>query len=175
MPLFRIADGAHLRTFATTGTDVAFTPDGQALVIGANEPVIRMYQAGTGELRHTLTGLGLSVAVSPNGQVLAAPGWNKDTQIHLWDIATGASLANLHAHNGQIHGLAFSPDGNFLVAGANDGAVVLWRVADWTIARRGNVPYGADSVAFSPDGATVAIGTYQGLYLWQLGDAGTKE
>src|SRR6185436_13782723 len=37
----------------------------------------------------------------------------------------------LHQHSGLVHTLAWSPDGAMLASADADGAIVLWRVADW--------------------------------------------
>jgi WD40 repeat protein len=40
-----------------------------------------------------------------------------DTTVRLWHVASGQELAILKAHHGQVHSVAFSPDGNLLVSG----------------------------------------------------------
>src|SRR5262249_61609383 len=72
----------------------------------------------------------------------------------------------LHADEGGVRGVAFSPDRKTLAAGyavGGGGGVVLWdvkervRVADKPLA----VPEGrVNSVAFSSDGTTLAAGYY---------------
>ena len=37
----------------------------------------------------------------------------------------------LHQHSGLVHTLSWSPDGAMLASADADGAIVLWRVADW--------------------------------------------
>jgi WD40 repeat protein len=40
-------------------------------------------------------------------------------------------LARLPAHHGRVRALAFSPDGQTLAAGTENGRVSLWHVATW--------------------------------------------
>lgn len=95
-----------------------------------------------------------SVVFSPDGKVLASSG--NDTQIILWDPANGQSsrLENVNI----VLGLSFSPDSQRLAAGVGS------QIAIWDVAGRRKVhswPAHTDyvySVAWSPDGATIASG-----------------
>ena len=67
----------------------------------------------------------------------------------------------LHTAEGDVHSVAFSPDGKTLAAGyvGGGGGVVLWDVATRKRLLEDPLPVhegGVDSVAFSPDGKTLA-------------------
>ena len=71
--------------------------------------------------------------------------------------------------------MAFSPDGHTLAAGGDaDGTIWLWNVTDPARATRIGQPLtgpalGVGSVAFSPDGHTLAAGDADGtIRLWNL-------
>ena len=85
----------------------------------------------------------------------------------LWDVAARKRLVDepLPVKEGDVRGVAFSPDGKTIAAGysgcGDGGGVVLWdvaarkRLADEPLAvKEGDV----ESVAFSPDGKTIAAG-----------------
>ena len=94
-----------------------------------------------------------------------------------------SSAAVLADHTGRVHSVAFSPDGSTLASGCDqgtgpDGALVsggqrvrLWNVATHTRAAALAGPRGAAfSVAFSPDGTTLASGNSSDpVHLWRLG------
>ena len=81
-----------------------------------------------------------------------------DATARIWDPLTGKELMVFKAP-GSVGGVAFSPDGKYLVGACNDGSVPLWEVASGKELRRfsGN-PGGVYSVAFSPDGKFVLSG-----------------
>jgi WD40 repeat protein len=58
-----------------------------------------------------------------------------------------------HKHN--IHSVAYSPDGEFIVTGSEDGTARVWRAATGQAVEQ--IRFGAWGVAFSPDGRFVAV------------------
>ena len=75
-------------------------------------------------------------------------------------------LARLTAFNSWVTSVAFSPDGQWLAAGAKD-AVQLIDVETKSIVREVVTKSGqVRAVAFSPDGKVLATGSYQNVSLW---------
>jgi len=109
------------------------------------------------------------VAFSPDGTTLAEGGANGT--ISLWDITAGKVTATL-ATPASASALAFSPDGKDLAedTGGRLGPAYVWDIAARKITATFtdvNNPYGLTSVAFAPDGTTVAIGEATGaIVLW---------
>ena len=66
----------------------------------------------TTSFRHETTVV--SAAVSSDSRLLATGGW--DRVITLWSLGTGKPIRVLSGHTGEIHALAFSPDGRFLAS-----------------------------------------------------------
>ena len=107
-------------------------------------------------------GLQSHVAFSPDSKLLACVGMDK--RIHLWDVATRAERARVHAEQGVLHCVAFAPNGKSL-ATASEGGVKLWDVRllqDRVVLREraaltgfGCAIYG---LAFLPDGKLLAFG-----------------
>jgi WD40 repeat protein len=65
-------------------------------------------------------------------------------------------------HAARITGLACSPDGSMIASSSEDGTVKLWST-NGTLHRTLNTqPYPTTAVAWSPDGAKIAAGTYYG-------------
>lgn len=77
------------------------------------------------------------------------------------------------AHNGAIRGLAFSPDGQRIVTAADrDPAALVWnRMGVGEPMRLSLLDETALSVAFAPNGTTIAVGRMDAVELWDSSDA----
>jgi WD40 repeat protein len=130
------AVGADVAVLASAGHslyDVAFSPDGTILAVGARPAAVDVWDVDPasptfGQRRATLTShrgdAVLAVAFSPDGSVLASGG--DDGSVWLWDPVRGEALVTLRGLTGAIQGLAFSPDGSVLIAAGDDGTVREW-------------------------------------------------
>ena len=175
-----------------------FSADGQ-WIAAADGPNVRLWEAATGKLVRELFSGGkgrvFSVAFSPADNRLLAAGYGGQTDVSyvaLWDIDAGRELArlpgatdladfSLNENSGAVGALAFSPDGNYLVAGFGSPGVIarnilgmstsplkVWEVATRRLIRRltGHGGY-CVSLDFSRDGARLASGSRDGtLILW---------
>jgi len=66
----------------------------------------------------------ISVAISPNGQYVAAG--SMDAVVRIWDVSTGQLVERLRGHWGGIRSVAFTPDGKGLVSGSLDKTLKFW-------------------------------------------------
>src|SRR5262245_3654569 len=110
------------------------------------------------------------LAYSYDGTLLASGG--DDGTVMLWRNACADQPALVRRHADWGRGLAFTKDGSRLASGGWEGVVVVGRVKPLMPGHRvhDNLAGGAWSVAFSPDGYLLVVGTgngtihfYQGL------------
>ena len=110
----------------------------------------------------------LSVAFSPNGELLAAGTTNGEVRI--WQIASSTQILNCKGHGDWVWSIAFSPDGNILASGSSDRTIRLWDTKTGQCLR---VLQGHNnsvwSITFSPDGNTIASsGEDHTIKLWDI-------
>jgi RNA polymerase sigma factor (sigma-70 family) len=115
---------------------VALSPDGRTLAAPCtslfNGGLMRLWEVATGKERLSFPeppGEIRNVAISPDGRLLAAGGFDNDNVIYLWDALTGERLTQLKGHQGKIDSLVFSPDGQRLASGSQDTTALIWDVS----------------------------------------------
>jgi len=161
--LLTVATGEVARTFdgPQLGVDcLAFSPDGQTLASGEGDFVIRLRDTSAGRDTGTLRGHAGAVralAFSSDGRTLVTGHettlFQRDT-IRLWDTTSGRPPRVLTGPRHAPKGIALSGDGQTLYA--NSSGVYVWDVTTGQELR--TLKVGADAIALSADGQTLACG-----------------
>lgn len=149
--------------------EAVYSPDGRFIALSTSIGV-RIYRADTLELIQfieTQSDIG-SIAISPNGTILAAGGREL---LLVYNINDGTLVRSLEK---EIKDIDFSPDGRFLAVGIGDwnlcrgGRVELWNVSDWTLKQElANGLECVGEVLFSPSGKYLAASSYDVL-VWEF-------
>ncbi len=118
-----LAAGVARRLLAT-GQPLRFSPDQRTLAVAGAE--LAVFDVPTWELRHQLETDSevCGLAFHPEGRRLATV--DNAAEVLLWDLATGAAQSLPCPDAGLLRALEFAPDGAALVAGGDEGRLVLW-------------------------------------------------
>ncbi|WP_437728676.1 pentapeptide repeat-containing protein [Sorangium sp. So ce861] len=178
LALWDMATGSALRMLQGHSgpvMSIAFSPDGETLASGAKDGTVRLWDISTGNPLGVLKGhehAVMSVAFSPDGMTLASSTWNYEARI--WEVATLNEIGLLQDQPYAPLVVAASPSVNTLDAGSRDAIVGrFWQALTGRLLQElgGNAAW-LPTVAFSPDGATLASGSRDNkVRLWRVSTA----
>lgn len=181
--LWDTKSGALLRSWRFKGgliQAMAFSPDSQTLATGGGDSIIRLWNVKDGKLSQTFTGHTKevrSLAFAPHGKTLASGSHrignrNFVGELYLWNLDDGLKREIIMEDAGGIETLAFSNDGQVIVAPLSQFQVGLWntqtlvREQTFTVTRMNGIII---AVAISPDKSVVATGSMgHNLRLWDV-------
>jgi len=107
-----------------------------------------------------------SCAFSPDGKLLALGLTNG--VINLYSTSNWEQVQMLVGHEKDVNCIAFSSRGDQIISGSHDGTVRLWATEAGTCIRILSGQCGADGVAFSPLGDTVASAHGSSVRVWDV-------
>ena len=178
----QVRDGQVVQTIqAHEGwvNSLAFSDDGVLLASGGMDNLAHIWQVSDGTLLQTLekhTDQINGVTFYANGKTLITS--SSDDTIRFWRVSNAWLLDTLtlkgqKGYGGMWSGFApvFTHDGIALAAAGSDAIglklVWMWQLSDGVLLHsyRGQ-PSNINSIAISPDDATIAAGTDTHIYLW---------
>jgi serine/threonine protein kinase/WD40 repeat protein/tetratricopeptide (TPR) repeat protein len=151
--------------------DVAWSPDLNTLAIACSDRKIYLWDVATGARRATVDnpGIGgLRFTFHPAGTLLASNSWER--VLRLWDPILGHSVLNLAGERGPGISPEFSQDGRIVLL--QEDKVVTYQVEPAleyrTLADVRSRLIGQSHVSIHRNGRLMAVGTSQGVVLWDM-------
>jgi WD40 repeat protein len=165
----------HTGTISATATDA----NGQIMVTAGKGKTIRLWDLQSGQLIKVFRppigegqeGEIYAVALSPNGQQIAAGGytgytWDQFFSVYIFNRFTGQLVKPQIPFPRVITSLAFSPDGKFLVIGMAERGLRIYRTDTWTLAGKDEEYYGTvTSLAWTLERRLIST-TYNYVFLY---------
>jgi WD40 repeat protein len=175
-------EGPHRHRPGGYITGLALADGGRRLISGAYDRQLIWWDTATLQPVHSVPeahGKWIrKVVASPDGSLVASVA--DDMVCRLWRAATGEPVAELRGHAvetphhypSMLFTCAFSPDGARLATADKTGHIIIWDIAarrqittldascmyTWDPKQRRHSIGGVRSLAFSPDGTTLAVG-----------------
>ena len=164
-PVLAIDPGVHRGAILSSDVDAA----GNLAVTGSDDRTVRIWNLADGSLKRTIrvpqgpgnVGKIHAVAISPDGELVAAGGWTRlsgdqpSEQIYVFSVVNGMLRHRIDGLPSGASALMFSPEGLRLAATLSNGlGLRLWRLdQDWSETRCAAWFMGhCANVTFAPDG-----------------------
>jgi WD40 repeat protein len=175
----KLKDRYHNKEHGPGVGELHVAPSSKLIVVrGTGVPPL-IFERETGNVISLEGHAGLSVALSlhPDGKSLISNIF-RDARIHRYEVATGKETATYSPEKCDPSSLKHSADGNQIAVGCKDGSLrlidekltkELWASTD---AKRNER---IRSVAFTPDGKTIAASSGEEVWLCDAMDGSTKQ
>jgi len=172
--------GPNLKHIAHAGQVFCgtFDPTGRYYLTGSGDRTARLWDTQTQELvrEFNATSGVFGIAISPDGRRLITAGdvmQGKNRNARVWDVDTGEVVMDLVGHSRPVRATAYSPDGQSILTGSEDGTARLWdpQTGECRAEYRqpGKLARELDCVTFSPDGRRfAAAGQFTSAICWRV-------
>lgn len=115
-----------------------------------------VWDAKTGETRQRLSPHLSAMAFSKKGEFFIG---GRLKSLYTWDTQTWKRNRIYTAHTDAIYVIALSSEGKTLASGDRDGTIILWDTESWRPIQKIKLQNWIKSLAFSPDGKKLVVGS----------------
>ncbi|MDA1053945.1 MAG: hypothetical protein O3C40_26135 [Planctomycetota bacterium] len=152
--VFDMAKGEVVKVLGTTSDevlDVAFSPQGDRLAVGAADGTIRVFEIPSGSEQLSITSHSdwvMALAWNADGTKLASG--SRDKTAKVFDSKTGELLVTYSGHGEAVKGVAFHPENNDVFSAGTDKKIHRWKISD--AAKTAEVAFGGEVFKLSLSG-----------------------
>ncbi len=153
------ASGALRRTIRGQPSPLALSPDGRSLAMVGPGHAVHVYMTDREGPPIVVGRRGSAVvalAFDPDGATVAGASW--DNTVTLWDVDRREERLTLRGHDDMVSDVAFSPDGELVATTGADHTARIWGARNGRMLAVLPGPWMMEGIAFSPDGAYLAVG-----------------
>ncbi len=158
-----------LNTATEKALTVTYALDAESIVTTSDDGMIRVWNPDTGEVMAAFNFTGESpppCAISSDGTQIAMSGESPSTA-QIWSVSPSEFVKNIGVSQDAIQKLAFSQSGDQLSIGTSNSITVL-NIDSSEIIHQFPIEGTPLTIAYSLRNNTVAAGTSNGLYVWDL-------
>ncbi|KAJ3127712.1 POC1 centriolar protein A [Nowakowskiella sp. JEL0407] len=158
-----------LEGHSVTVKAVAISPDGDRIVSGSDDQMVKIWDSKTGKEIRTLQGhtdFVNAVVVTMDGSRIISGSYDKT--LAMWDLETGGLIRTLTGHTHSVNSVAVFNEGTRIVSGSTDKTVKIWDLNSGVVLSTlvGHTD-AVNSVVVSDDGKLVVSGSRdQTVKLW---------
>jgi WD40 repeat protein len=107
-------------------TAMALSNDGGTVLSASADKAVKLTNVGNGQLLKELTPSPSVVTCLLHGPNATSFGGTADGKLLVWNNNDGKRTASVHAHGGEVTGLALNPNGTQLLSCGSDGIARVW-------------------------------------------------
>ena len=123
-------------------TGLTFSQDNHYLAAAyASSATVEIWRSETGEpdgeyyTDNEIARFHRPISISPDSQLIASTcsseTYHNADEIVVWEVGKEQQIVSLNEHISWVSTICFSPCGNFLASGGEDGTVYVWEVDTW--------------------------------------------
>ncbi len=153
---------------------IAFSPNGNQIATAGLSDEVRLWDANTGEQLAVFkehTKAIESLDFSPDGKTIVSG--DRDGLVVIWDLTKNEQLHIFKGHQRGnrinfyewVNGVAFTPDGQKLATASHE-VILLWNTTDREYIEIKAEKPGNQCIDIHPYGSLLAVGHYDGVFLW---------
>ncbi len=150
---------AFKRKSISDNVHVAFTPDGQEVIVGHPDGSIQFWNVATGDVTRTIAAHQVAIqalAIDAGNDRFATGGY--EGKLRIWRLSSGELVRDLQAQDRYIQGLAFHPSQDAIYTSGLEGTIRKWdlRTGERLLEFRASLLGGPGNLAVHPTRDLVA-------------------